>query len=245
MTAWVSCARAALICGRRVCACLLQRCLACVTAASGLRRLEVSPLRDCRRRSGRFGCCDCAMCEVSPGYASRCRRWLGLLAGSASLSCADSPSRIAWLCSLSGLGSLGSFLACGRDRPLAYCFPAFTWVVSPACCCGDRWSRSLGQSSVLLAACTSRTAAWRCSRPLAFGGSCAVSPPFESLLPACCLACCDCWCAPVECQLVFRGVAPEVSAEWVGWFVSALLSTGVACGGGSWGSLGLVILGKA
>ena len=112
-------------------------------------------MRDCRRRFGRFGCCDCAMCDVSPGYASRCRRWLGLLAGSASLSCADSPSRIAWLCCLSGLGSLGSFLAFGRDRPLAYLFPAFTWVVSPACCCGDLWfAVPLARTSVLLAACT-------------------------------------------------------------------------------------------
>ena len=204
MTAWVSCARAALICGRRVCACLLRRCLACVTAASGLRRLEVSPLRDCRRRSGRFGCCDCAMCEVSPGFASRCRRWLGLLAGSASLSCADSPSRIAWLCSLSGLGSLGSFLACGRDRPLAYCFPAFTGVVSPACCCGDLWSRVRWTGPrFCLPPVPSCTDAWRCSRPLAFGGSCAVSPPFESLLPACCLACCDCRVLPSNANWCF------------------------------------------
>ena len=216
MTAWVSCARAALICGRRVCACLLQRCLACVTAALGFAPVGRVSLCDCRRRCGRFGCvtAPCARClQVLPpvvvvGWViGRVR--IVVLCGFPLQNCLV--VQLVWF----GVRLVHSSRAVVIVR-WHIAFRRLLGLFHPPAVAAIGGLGPLGQSSVLLAACTSCTAAWRCSRPLAFGGSCAVSPPFESLLPACCLACCDCCCAPVECQLVFRGVAPEVSADGLG-----------------------------
>ena len=56
----------------------------------------------------RVGCCDCALCEVSPGLASLRSSGFGLLVRSCTVVLCGVPLRIAWLCSLPDWGSWSS-----------------------------------------------------------------------------------------------------------------------------------------